>query len=734
MGGAIGLFGAAAFLVSGITMASPQAQVPASFMLMPMPASVKPANGRVPITSSTTVALRGFQDDRLRAAIQRAMRRLESRTGYLMARGFASDAAAATLVIDCQGPGAALPSLDEDESYGLTASGSQIVLRAPTTVGAMRGIETFLQLLSGDAHGFFIPAVEIQDKPRFKWRGLLIDAGRHFEPVEVIKRQLDGMAAVKMNVLHFHLSEDQGFRVESFKYPKLQELGSDGDYYTQAQLRDIVEYARQRGIRVVPEFDMPGHVTSWVVGYPELASAPGPYTIARGFGVFDPAFDPTRESTYKFIDGFIGEMVKLFPDPYWHIGGDENNGKQWAANPKIQAFMKEKKIADAHGLQTYFNQRLLVILKKHGKRMMGWDEIFQPGLPKEAVVHSWRGQKALFDAAKAGYDGVLSNGYYIDLMETAARHYAVDPLPANSGLTDAEAAHVLGGEATMWGEWVGPETIDSRLWPRTAAIAERFWSPRDVNDVDDMYRRLEKVSIELEEVGLTHERNGEMLLRRLVGGRDVAALQILANVVEPVKGYQRGGQQKWTTLGPLTHLVDAVSADSSGAMQARRLMDGLLADGPRFAAGREHLRATFRQWRDSRQALEALIARAPALAEVAPLVADLSDVGAVGLETLDVLALNAVPLESWRDEKVAILDRAARPKAALEFPFLPMLREMVFAAMSQADMKAMTPADWRAKVKSLAAPPRRGRGAGGRVSIVENSGDSVEKVHRVFHN
>ena len=347
--------------------------------------------------------------------------------------------------------------------------------------------------------GFFVPGVEIQDKPRFKWRGLLIDVGRHFEPVEVIKRQLDGMAAVKLNVLHFHLSEDQGFRVESLKYPKLHELGSDGDYYTQAQLRDIVEYARQRGIRVVPEFDMPGHVTSWVVGYPELASAPGPYTIARGFGVFDPAFDPTRESTYKFIDGFIGEMVKIFPDPYWHIGGDENNGKQWAANPKIQAFMKEKQIKDAHGLQTYFNQRLLAILKKHGKRMMGWDEIFQPGLPKEAVIHSWRGQKALFDAAKAGYDGVLSAGYYIDLLETAARHYAVDPLPANSGLTDAEAAHVLGGEATMWGEWVGPETIDSRMWPRAAAIAERFWSPREVNDVDDMYRRLEKISVELEE-------------------------------------------------------------------------------------------------------------------------------------------------------------------------------------------------------------------------------------------
>ncbi len=187
--------------------------------------------------------------------------------------------------------------------------------------------------------------------------------------------------------------------------------------------------------------------------------------------MFDPAFDPTRESTYKFIDTFIGEMVKIFPDAYWHIGGDENNGKQWGANPEIQAFMKKRGMKDAHALQTHFNQRLLAILKKHDKRMMGWDEIFQPGLPKETVVHSWRGQKSLFDAAKQGYDGVLSAGYYIDLLETAARHYAVDPLPANSGLTDAEAAHILGGEATMWGEWVG--TGDGRIAHLAAQCGDR---------------------------------------------------------------------------------------------------------------------------------------------------------------------------------------------------------------------------------------------------------------------
>jgi len=196
-------------------------------------------------------------------------------------------------------------------------------------------------------------------------------------------------------------------------------MGSDGLFYTQEQAREIISYARERGIRVVPEFDMPGHATAWLVGHPELASAPGPYTIERGAGIFEPALDPTREETYKLLDGFLGEMAALFPDAYMHIGGDENTGKQWDRNPKIQEFMRAKGLKDNHALQTYFNQRLLKILQKNGKRMMGWDEIFQPDLPKDVVIHSWRGQKALAEAARKGYDGILSYGYYIDLIQHA---------------------------------------------------------------------------------------------------------------------------------------------------------------------------------------------------------------------------------------------------------------------------------------------------------------------------
>src|SRR5262249_44364742 len=314
------------------------------------------------------------------------------------------------------------------------------------------------------------------------------------------------------------------------------------------------------------------------------------------------------------------------PDAYWHVGGDENNGKAWQANPRIQEFMHKHALKDPPALQTYFNQQLVGILRKHGKRMMGWDEILQPGLPTEAVIQSWRGQKSLVDAAKQGYDGVLSAGYYIDLLNTAASHYVVDPLPAGSDLTEAQAAHVLGGEATMWGEWVGPETLDSRIWPRTAAIAERFWSPREVTSVDDMYRRLSVVSVQLEELGVTHLRNADVLLRRLTGGADPGPLRVLADLVEPVKGYQRGGHQpSMTTLGPLTHLVDAVSTDSSGARAVNRLVEQVLADAPHFMLGRDELQKRFTSWRDGHAAIVRLADEAPALAEITPLADDLAN-------------------------------------------------------------------------------------------------------------
>ena len=630
--------------------------------------------------------------------------RLSGRTGMTLAPSLASNDSQATLLVECAQPGKTIPALDENESYQLTISDRQAQLKAATVVGALRGLETFLQLLSGDQDGFYLPALTIQDQPRFRWRGLLIDVARHYEPMEVLKRNLDAMAAVKLNVFHWHLTENQGFRIESKKFPKLHQMGSDGLFYTQDQAREIIDYAAERGIRVIPEFDMPGHSTAWLVGYPELASQPGPYEIERHAGIFEPALDPTREQTYKFLDRFIGEMAALFPDEYLHIGGDENEGKQWDKNPAIQAFMKQKGIKDNHALQAYFNQRILKILQKHKKKMIGWDEILQPDLPQTVVIQSWRGPTALADAAGKGYDGILSSGYYIDLMYPASQHYVADPIPANSTLRPEDAKHILGGEATMWGEYVSPETIDSRIWPRTAAIAERLWSPRDITDIDDMYRRLAVVNIQLEELGLTHEKNRDMLLRRLAGTKEIGPLATLVSLLEPVKEYRRGQQRPSTMLSPLTGLVDAARADSEAARRFSAMVDAMLSDAPRFDTAAVHQMLT--EWRDAGPELNSIIERAPALREAKPLADDLSDIAAIGLEAVGYITAGGVPAAQWRDAKLARLDQAAKPKEALEFANIRSVKLLVIAAAELPSLRQSSPAEWKARVKALANPAK----------------------------
>jgi hexosaminidase len=682
------------------------AQTVSKHNLMPVPASVSFQTGRLPISGQFAVATEGFSDARLQATISRFLKRLEGRTVLTLAQPN-QPSGSATLVIQCQSAGQTIPSINEDESYRLDISEKQAKLSAPTVVGVLRGLETLLQLIGADREGYYFPVAQIADQPRFAWRGLLIDVGRHFQTMEVLKRNLDAMAAVKLNVLHWHLTEDQGFRVESKKLPKLHQLGSDGHYYTQDQIREIISYARERGIRVVPEFDMPGHATSWLVGYPELASAPGPYTIERKPGIFEPALDPTREEVYKFLDTFLGEMAALFPDAYIHIGGDENEGKQWDRNPKIQAFMKEKGIKDNHALQAYFNQRVLKILQKHGKRMIGWDEILQPELPKDVVIHSWRGTKALAEAAKKGYDGILSNGYYIDLIFPASQHYATDPLPADTTLTAEEAKHVLGGEATMWSEWVTPETIDSRIWPRTAAIAERLWSPRTVTDADDMYRRLEVISLQLEELGLTHLKNRDMMLRRLVRNEDVHAVRTLVSIVEPVKEYRRYEMRPQVMLSPLTGLIDATPPDSAEGRRFAMMVEAFLSDAPRFELYRDEILDRLSAWQSGGLVLDPIIDRSPGLDEARPLAKNLSELGAAGREAISYIKSGTAPTTNWRDAKLARLEEAAKPKAGLEFVVIPSLRKLVIAATELSKLNLMTPAEWNKQVSTLATPAKK---------------------------
>jgi hexosaminidase len=646
--------------------------------LMPQPAHLSAQDGRLNLSPSLAVITDHYRDARLDAAIARCLERIETRTGISIPTSPSANAAG-VLAISVDGPGQTIQSVDEDESYSLDVSTSGVRLHAATVVGAMRGLETLQQLIQADAAGYFLPVVSIQDTPRFRWRGLMIDCGRHFMPVEVIRRTLDGMAAVKLNVFHWHLTEDQGFRMESRAFPGLTGLGSDGLFYTQEQAREIVAYARDRGIRVVPEFDMPGHSSAWFVGYPDLASAPGPFHIEREFGVFDPVMDPTRESTYKFLDTFIAEMAAIFPDHFMHIGGDENNGVEWKANPHIQSFMREHNLHDTAALQNYFNQRLLTILEKHGKHMIGWDEILTPDLPKDVVVQSWRGFDSLAAGAKAGYSTILSAGYYLNLMSTAATHYLVDPLPQASGLSPEEQARILGGEACMWNEQTTSRDLDSRIWPRAAVIAERFWSPGSVSDVDDMYRRLIVESLRLEALRLTHISQEAVSLRMLAGTEKIDPLVILASVLEPVTFDQRAHLQHPNQLTPLNQLIDALPPDPPSRHNFELLVNAYVQDPETRSQRQAELTAEFKAWIAAEPGILRLMAASPMLARAEPRVQQLTVLGTMGLEALSHLSSGLPAAAGWKAQQLALLDDVEKPQALVRFTVIKPLRYLVSA-------------------------------------------------------
>ena len=668
----------AAFSISSVHATSLPGSNPGFInTLMPQPSQLSAQEGRLAITPGFSASADHFQDARLNTAISRSLGRIENRTAIPIQPS--TETGATVLIVSVDGAGETIQSAEEDESYSLEITASNAHLKAGTVVGAMHGLATFEQLIQSDASGFFVPTVVIHDTPRFRWRGLMIDCGRHFIPVDVLKRTLDGMASVKLNVFHWHLSEDQGFRMESKAFPKLTEFGSDGLFYTQEEAREIVAYARDRGIRVVPEFDMPGHTSAWFVGYPDLASAPGPFQIERKFGVFDPVMDPTRESTYKFLDTFIGEMSAIFPDHFMHIGGDENNGVEWKANPRIQSFMREHNLKDTAALQNYFNQRLLKLLEKHGKHMIGWDEILTPDLPKDIMVQSWRGFDSLAAGARNGYKGILSAGYYLNLMSPAETHYKVDPLPENTDLNPEQQARILGGEACMWEEQTSALDIDSRIWPRAAAVAERLWSQRNVSDVDDMYRRLGVESLRLEGFGLTHISQEGVSLRQLSGTREIGPLKILASVLEPVTFDERAHLQHANQLTPLDRLVDALPPDPPSRHKFEWLIRTYLQNPGVQTQELTELTEDFKAWISSQPGILRLMDGSPMLAEAQPRARQLTELGAVGLEAISHLSSGLPPAAGWKAARLAVINEAEKPQAFVRFTMIKPLRDLVNA-------------------------------------------------------
>lgn len=637
------------FILFCITISSFAQKSNETLHLMPWPQKIEVKSGNFTLNSTFKVNITGQPHQRLFVATSNFQRRLDGRTGLFLKQGFVTSSnefPQAQLQINCKKAGKI--GLYEDESYQLNIHSNTILIDASSDLGAMHALETLLQLLQNDGTSFNFPCVSITDYPRFTWRGLMIDAARHFQPVEVIKRNLDAMAATKMNVFHWHLVDDQGWRIEMKKHKVLTEKASDGLYYTQEEIKNIVKYASDRGILVVPEIDVPGHASAILTAFPEIGSkvltlnqvssetsksVSGliKYSLERNAGIFTPTLDPSNPKTYQILSEIFDEVCPLFQGKYFHIGGDENEGKDWDANPKIQDFMKKNKLSNNHELQTFFTMKLIPMLKKHNKELMGWEEIMTKDMSKEAIIHSWKGPNeglpagaSLLKAVKNGYKTVLSNGYYIDLVQGVENHYLVDPMPKTETLSNEEKARILGGEATMWSELVSPHTIDSRIWPRTAAIAERLWSDENVKDVSNMFKRLKEVSFRLEELGITHLRNRDVILRNISNNQNTSALEVFSKICEPIKIYSRNkGGTEYQMYSPLTLFADACTPDAEDAIVFNEIANEYLKD--RNHDSEIKLIAVLNQWVQNHKELVVISQKAPLVHQFLPLSKALHD-------------------------------------------------------------------------------------------------------------
>ncbi len=485
--------------------------------LIPAPVQAERGEGRFQITAKTAVSVAPGDAPARNAANYLIQLLRDTRSLDLAVREEpVPSPASIRLQLDPQSPVA------QAEGYALDVDAQGLRIRARDDAGLFYGAISAWQLASADAgQGTVeIPAVTIRDWPRFGWRGQLLDVARHFHDVDTVKRVIDAMAQHKLNVLHLHLTDDQGWRIEIKRYPKLTEIGAwrtppgagrhgtpqrYGGFYTQEQIRELVAYAAARHITLLPEIDMPGHAQAAVAAYPEEVGVTGERpSVSVDWGVNPYLFD-TDERSMKFIEGVLDEVLELFPSPYIHIGGDEAVKDQWEASPAVRAQMRKLGVKDAHAMQGWFNEQLAKYLTGKGRRLIGWDEILEGGLPESASVMSWRGVEGAVAAAKLGHDVVLAPAgwMYLDNLQTdrndepngrlamlpLSRVYELDPVPA--GLTAAQARHVLGAQGALWSEYIpSPRHVDHALFPRMAAVAEVAWSPMAARSWDGFLARL----------------------------------------------------------------------------------------------------------------------------------------------------------------------------------------------------------------------------------------------------
>ena len=404
-----------------------------------------------------------------------------------------------------------------DEYYVLSVQSHAIVINSHTGIGVFHGAQSLLQLIPTDDDNHDILNVWIEDYPHFLHRGLLLDCSRHFWSVDVVKKYIDLLAYYKMNVLHWHLTEDQGWRIEIKKYPKLTDVGAwrteedgstYGGFYTQEQIKEVVEYATARHITVIPEIELPGHSLAALASYPHLACTEGPFQVTSEWGVFKDVYCAGNDSTFMFLEDVLTEVMGLFPSKYIHIGGDESPKYRWENCDKCQKRIKEYGLHDEHELQSYFIKRIEKFLNDNDRKLIGWDEILEGGLAEGATVQSWRGMQGGIDAATSGNYAIMSPtshcylDYGLELIDLE-KIYDFDPIPEE--LNEESAKRIIGGECNMWTEHVPDEDyLDSKVFPRMIGLAEVLWSYNKDRDFKEFSNRLEKHYPRLEKWGVNY--------------------------------------------------------------------------------------------------------------------------------------------------------------------------------------------------------------------------------------
>ncbi|WP_040540763.1 beta-N-acetylhexosaminidase [Pedobacter arcticus] len=441
------------------------------------------------------------------------------------------------------------PSIEATEGYELYVDSKKITIKGKTSTGIFYGLQTLAQLLpvkSKDANTNLkqvsVPAVEIIDSPRYAYRGMHLDVGRHFFPIDFIKKYIDLIAMHRMNTFHWHLTEDQGWRIEIKKYPRLTEIGSKrketmlaknfdpykGDgipvegFYTQEQVKDIVAYATTKHVTIIPEIELPGHSLAALAAYPELGNGTGPYEVGTKWGVFDQIYAP-KEETFKFLEDVLTEVIALFPGKYIHIGGDEAPKTEWKKSELAQSIIQKEGLKDEHGLQSYFIQRIEKFLNSKGREIIGWDEILEGGLAPNATVMSWRGIQGGIEAAKQHHTVIMTPGEYcyfdhyqskdvdkeplaIGGFTSVEKVYSYEPTPAE--LSPEQSKFILGAQGNVWTEYMKTsDYVEYMVLPRMSALSEVLWSPKENRNWDDFKNRLQVLTKRFDSAGLKYAKH-----------------------------------------------------------------------------------------------------------------------------------------------------------------------------------------------------------------------------------